>query len=121
MESGFAERFGPGHPAFSRPDRCLPRTSDGQRAPSSRGLRRDPRNLTTEYTEYTEENAVLLFRVFRAFRGWNFLMSGLFPCPAFQGFGPTSLDPAPEGTWHLVDGHKRSILRKGVRERCPKC
>jgi len=47
-------------------------------------------------------------------------MPGLFPCPAFQGFGPTSLDPAPEGTWHLVDGPKRSVLRRGVRECCPK-
>src|SRR5947209_19823555 len=47
-------------------------------------------------------------------------MPGLFPCSAFQGFGPTSLDPAPEGTWQLVDGPKRSVLRKGVRECCPK-
>ena len=47
-------------------------------------------------------------------------MAGLFPCLIFQGFGPTSLDPAPEGTWHLVDGPKRSVLRKGVRECCPK-
>lgn len=48
-------------------------------------------------------------------------MPGLFPCQAFQGFGSTSLDPSPEGTWHLVDGPKRSLIRKGVRERCPKC
>jgi excinuclease ABC subunit C len=48
-------------------------------------------------------------------------MPGLFPCPVFQGFGPTSLDPAPKGVWHLVEGPKRSAVRKGVRERCPKC
>ena len=47
-------------------------------------------------------------------------MPGLFPSPTFQGFGPTSLDPAPEGVRHLVEGPKRSALRKGVRESCPK-
>ncbi len=47
-------------------------------------------------------------------------MPGLFPCPTFQGFGPTCLDPTPEGTWHLVQGPKRPALRSGVRQACPK-
>ena len=47
-------------------------------------------------------------------------MPGLFPCPTFQGFGPTRLDPTPERVWHLVEGPKRSGLRKDVRESCPK-
>jgi excinuclease ABC subunit C len=47
-------------------------------------------------------------------------MPGLFPCPTFQGFGPTRLDPALEEAWHLVEGPKRSALRSGVRQSCPK-
>ncbi len=48
-------------------------------------------------------------------------MPGLFPCPTFPGFGPTALDPNPNKTWHLVEGPKRSALRSGVRQCCPKC
>lgn len=47
-------------------------------------------------------------------------MTDLFPCATFQGFGPTTLDPAPDHAWHLVQGPKRSALRSGVRQCCPK-
>jgi len=47
-------------------------------------------------------------------------MTGLFPCQTFQGFGTTVLDPGPDKTWHLIEGPKRSAIRSGVRQCCPK-
>ena len=48
-------------------------------------------------------------------------MTSLFPSQVFQGFGPSSLDPGMPRAWHLVSGPKRSALRSGVRQCCPKC
>src|SRR5260370_14502098 len=48
-------------------------------------------------------------------------MTSLFPRPVFQGFGPSSLGTAAPNAWHLIQGPKRSMLRSGVRQCCPKC
>ncbi len=48
-------------------------------------------------------------------------MTSLFPSQVFQGFGPSSLGTAAPNAWHLIQGPKRSTLRSGVRQCCPKC
>ncbi|HEV2947743.1 MAG TPA: UvrB/UvrC motif-containing protein [Gemmataceae bacterium] len=48
-------------------------------------------------------------------------MTSLFPSQVFQGFGPSSLGTAAPNAWHLIQGPKRSALRSGVRQCCPKC